>query len=371
MKLAFIHFYTLRLPRGIETLVISLANELSARGHDVSILTARTQGARTSVPVSPRVRLEQFPVFRFYEHRTIQPFYARDLLASDYDAVIVFFADFGEQILTRIHRRLRAKIAAYWCYSAEQAPHRFQSYRQCGLEEITSLFLADSRFVAESAGRFFGRPVDVVPVGTDSSFYRPDAGLRQKTRADLRFGDSDFVLLNMAALERAKGAHLVVQALPLVREQLPDVRYLVLGAGPEEASLRQQVEALGLQSCVRFLGTAADILPFYNAADCFVLLSEAEANSVAMHEAMSCGVPVVVSDTGGVPEVVDETCGRMVDRDSPEAIAGAVLELAADPPLRERLGAAARQKIVTHLSWASSARTIESLLQDVVGSAAP
>lgn len=371
MKIAFIHFYTLRLPRGIETLVISLANELSVRGHDVSILTARTHNARTSVSVSPKVHLKQFPVYRFCEHVTIQPFYARDLLASNYDAVIVFFADFGERVLARLRSRIQSRLAAYWCYSREQAPHRYESYRRGGLEEITSLFLADSHYVAESAARFFGRSVEVVPVGTDFERYRPDPDLRRIKRRELGLAEGEFALLNMAALERAKGAHLVLDALPLVRRRLPGVRYLVLGTGEQEDSLRRQAETLGLGGIVHFLGTSNNLAPFYNASDCFILLSAAEANSVAMHEAMSSGLPVIVSSTGGTPEVVDEACGRMVDRDSPEEIAGAILELASDHALRRRMGEAARRKIVAELSWASSAEKLEALLQQAVAGGCP
>src|SRR4051812_45568639 len=95
MKVAFMHFWTLRMRRGIETLVISLANELAEQGVDVSILTAR-QTQEPLVRPSKKVRLKQFPTSRYYEALTIIPFYAADLARNKYDIVVTFFSDFGE-----------------------------------------------------------------------------------------------------------------------------------------------------------------------------------------------------------------------------------------------------------------------------------
>ena len=94
------HFWTLRLRRGVETMVLSLANELAKQGHDVSLLTARQTQAPMVEP-SARVHLKQFPTFRYYEFVTIAPLYARDLARFRYDAVVVFFADFGEAAALR------------------------------------------------------------------------------------------------------------------------------------------------------------------------------------------------------------------------------------------------------------------------------
>jgi hypothetical protein len=85
--------------RGVETLVQSLANELAKRDLDVSVLTAQ-QTQTPLVPLSPQVRVKQFPTFRYYEFATIAPLYAFDLIRNRYDVVIVFFADFGEGRVT-------------------------------------------------------------------------------------------------------------------------------------------------------------------------------------------------------------------------------------------------------------------------------
>ncbi len=280
---------------------------------------------------------------------------------------IIFFADFGERALLRVKKKTKTRIVAYWCYDIAQVPHRYQSYRKSGLEAVTSLMLADSRYVAEGAAGYFGREVSVVPVGTDVDYYRPDEEVRKRKRRELGINDSDFVLLNMAALERAKGAHLVIDSLPEVVAHLPGLKYLIFGAGSELDNLQLQANRLGLQEHVRFLGTTSDLFPLYNASDCFILLSEAEANSVAQHEAMSCALPVIVSDTGGAPEVVDSSCGRLVDRGSSSDIAAAIVELGENMSLSRQLGDAARQKICASLTWKQSASKLESHLLGLLG----
>ena len=358
MNIAFLHFWTLRLPRGVETLTLSLANALAVQGQDVSILCAR----RTREPLiapHPQVRVHEFPTFRYFETTTIVPFYAWALVRGHYDAVITFFADFGEGRAFQLSAPFtRFQHVLYLTFPYESAPHRYQAYKQFGWDKRADLVLADAAYTARTGQEFFGRSVQVLPSGTDPARFNPDATKRSEGRAQFGLVADDLVILNVAALERRKGAWRVLEALPQVRAACPRVRYLVMGEGAERANLEQRAVELGVRDAIVFGGTTNDLTPVYNAADIFVLLSDAEAGSIALLEAMASGLSVIVSDTPGMREIVDDGCGRYVALDDTSALAQSVLALAKDVELRQTLGMNGRERIKREYSWATLAERL-------------
>jgi glycosyltransferase involved in cell wall biosynthesis len=193
--------------------------------------------------------------------------------------------------------------------------------------------------------------VPVVPIGTDPQRFRPLPEARAAARARWGYGPDEVVLLNVSALEARKGTRRALLALGRLRDRYPQLRYLILGRGDQEASLRALAHDLGLDDRVTFAGESPRLEEFYNLADVFVMLPDAEANSIACHEAMSCGLPVVVADRGGFCESVPPGAGLLVDPDCPEAIDGALAQLVESPGLRAQLGQAARANILAHHTW--------------------
>jgi len=364
MKIAFIHFYTFRLLRGIETLVLSLANELVVKGVDVAVLAAWPI-LRPLVPPDSKVRVYTFPTFRYYEAATIVPLYIANLLFHNYDIVNIFFADFGEGPAIRMTRRLKDyRLNLYLCYPYHSVPHRYHSLAHYGLGGLADRLIADSEFVADGARQFFNRTVDVVPVGTDPKRFRPDPALRTEMRARLGIAEDEVVLLNVSALEERKGTWRVIQALPEIRKHCPRVRYVILGDGSHKPALERMVHELGLVDCVLFAGTTPDLVPWYNLADIFVMLPDAEANSIACHEAMACGLPVVVANTGGFGEVVTGKAGRLVDIYNQDVIASTIVELAAMPERRRGMGLKGRYIIQERLSWERIAERLIAIFEE-------
>jgi glycosyltransferase involved in cell wall biosynthesis len=157
-----------------------------------------------------------------------------------------------------------------------------------------------------------------------------------------------------------KRADLVVEAVGLLRQHGVDASALLVGpfdAGTSEADLRALVARLGLDDVVTFTGDVPDVARRLREVDVFVLVSHAEGLPGALVEAMSCGVPAVVSRTGGMADVVERyACGVVVDP-SAAAVADAVGSLAADPGLRARMGENARDAVLDHFSTAVVART--------------
>lgn len=351
--------------RGIETMVASLANELVKRDVNVSILTARAT-QEPLVKLSPQVRVRAFPTFRFFEFKTMVPFYALDLIREHYDVVIVFFADFGEGRAWQIAQPLtRSKMILYLTFPYESAPHRYRAYQHWGWDKQAARVLADAEYTARRGEEFFKRPVNVLPSGTDPDLFKPNPDQRVRMRARFGFTDQEIVLLNVAALEKRKGAWRVVQALPEILARCPNVRYLVLGEGPDLHALLARARELGVHEKVIIAGTTADLAAHYNAADIFVMLPDSEAGSVACLEAMASGLPVVVSAEGGFAEVVNESNGRMVDIGDQLSIINMISQLARDESQRKMLGTAGRRLIVEKLSWSQIAERFLGVLETV------
>ena len=157
------------------------------------------------------------------------------------------------------------------------------------------------------------------------------------------------------------GVDVLVRALPGVMERVPDVEVVIVGDGPERRALERLAGDLGVGHRIRFLGARpnAEMPGLLSSADLAVIPSRMEATSVAALEAMACELPVAASDVGGLPEIVDGSVGGLAPPGDPDGLARLVAELLRRPDLRA-LGVAARERVVTH--W-SNARLAERHLE--------
>jgi glycosyltransferase involved in cell wall biosynthesis len=153
----------------------------------------------------------------------------------------------------------------------------------------------------------------------------------------------------VAGLRPLKNHSLLLQAFASVSRQLPDALLLLVGPpdrlNPDYAeSLRRLAQELGVESCVRFLGSRADVPDILRASDVFVLSSDYEGNPLSVLEAMAAGLPVVSTAVGGVPELVQHgATGLLVPAGDARALAEAMAQIGFDAPLRAAMGDIARQ----------------------------
>ena len=162
-----------------------------------------------------------------------------------------------------------------------------------------------------------GAKIQVVGNGVDTGKFFPE----ERAVARARFGiDAEAkVLITVGGLVERKGFHRVIECLPELLHEFPNLLYLIVGGPSKEgdwsARLQAQVKQLGLQQHVRFLGTVApeELRWPLSAADVFVLATSNEGWANVFLEAMACGLPVVTTDVGGNREVVaSDTLGSVV-----------------------------------------------------------
>jgi glycosyltransferase involved in cell wall biosynthesis len=136
-----------------------------------------------------------------------------------------------------------------------------------------------------------------------------------------------FTLLYVGRLAPPKDHATLLRAVALTRSQHPNVQLWMVGDGPLEPSLRKLSEELGLQECVTFFGEQAEVSPFMLAADLFVMSSLTEGLPVSLLEAMSVGLPAVVTDVGGMGEIARLSgAATLVNSADPESMAGALCD---------------------------------------------
>jgi len=114
---------------------------------------------------------------------------------------------------------------------------------------------------------------------------------------------SGFTFLHVGRMAPTKDHATLLRAFALTRTHHPDVQLWMVGDGPLESSLRELSGELGLSDCLTFFGEQADVSPFMLAADLFVISSVTEGLPVSLLEAMSVGLPAVVTDVGGMGEI--------------------------------------------------------------------
>jgi glycosyltransferase involved in cell wall biosynthesis len=145
----------------------------------------------------------------------------------------------------------------------------------------------------------------------------------------------------IARLDAIKGIDVLLRALP----SLPGVTAVIVGSGEEQRSLLALAAELGVAERVIFIGWSDRPRDHLGTFDLFVLPSRFEALPMSIIEAMLAGLPVVATDVGGVREaVVPGVTGSLVEPENPEALAGAISVLLADPQRRRQLGQAGRER---------------------------
>ena len=161
--------------------------------------------------------------------------------------------------------------------------------------------------------------------------------------------DNEFVALTVAYLIRDKGIDVAVRAL----DALPaDVVLWIVGDGPERTNLETLSRELHLGERVRFLGSQSNVVPFMQAADCFICPSIwKEGDGNVNFEAMACGLPDIASRVGGIPEFVEDgRIGLLFTVGNHRELAERVRCLRDDPDRRIQMGGKARSTVLERYS---------------------
>jgi colanic acid/amylovoran biosynthesis glycosyltransferase len=318
-------------PKLSETFIAQELVSLERRGIDVQILSLRRPTEVIQHKFIQRARLverteydadefrEALRLFRpqvLHAHFATEATAAARRLADDFDLPFTFTAHGYD-----IYRR---------------PPDDFAT-RAAVAAAVITVSQANARYISQA----FGVPYDhiqVIPCGVDTRRFSPNGNRAEPPH-----------IVCVARLVPVKNLALLLEACSTLRTRRSHFRCIIIGDGPCRAELTAMRQRLDLDNLVEFYGPAdqGDVIACWQRAAIGVLTSDREGMPVSLTEAAACGVPVVATAVGGVPELVEhEGTGLLVQPGDACSLANALERLLGDQELRKRMGRAARRRTV-------------------------
>jgi glycosyltransferase involved in cell wall biosynthesis len=346
-----IHDYYPRVG-GAQALLRAQAPLLKARGVDVTILTRRFPGTlasetldgisvrRLPIPAPKPLASLTFTLSGLSLLRHLRPdvIHANEFISPATTAMLAKRWLGGIPIIITPHR------------SGPLGDVQHLQNRRGGLARLNALCEQADAFVIisnEIGAELRGigvppRKLHFINNGVDTTrFAPPDPARKLALRQTLGIAPDVLTVIFTGRLVREKRLNNLLAVWPALRAAFPKAELVLLGAGDQESALRQMaVEG------VHFPGPQSDVVPYLQAADIFVLPSEAEGFSIAMLEAMSCGLAPIITNIGGATEVITEgQNGLLIAPDDLPALQNALTKLLQDASLRADIGLAARKRV--------------------------
>jgi glycosyltransferase involved in cell wall biosynthesis len=207
----------------------------------------------------------------------------------------------------------------------------------------------------------------VLRSGIDPALYAAPEGARADLRSAIGATEGSVVVGTIANFKPQKAPLDFVEAARLAFAKNPSLRFVFAGDGPMRPDVERAIDGAGLRGVVTLLGWRDDVPNVLAGMDIFLLSSLFEGLPRVVLQAMAASVPVVVTDTGGVTEVVtDGETGIVVPPGRPESAAAAIVTLAADESARARLAGAARERLGDEYDIDRMVARLESIYDELL-----
>jgi glycosyltransferase involved in cell wall biosynthesis len=337
-----VHVDTARTWRGGQNQVLLTVNGLRAAGHRTALvahphgeLRKRAAEGLELIPIGPQAELDLTAAWRLSRVlRRLRPeiVHAHDPHAVAMASLALSFA--GTEVAApliasrRVDFHLKGNSLSRWKY-------RQVSCFIAASEAIRRMLVTDGvpedRTVTVHEGIDVDHVAAAARVDLHGAFWLPHGAP---------------IVGNVAALVPHKGQRHLIDAARLVVQELPDVRFVILGEGELRGALERQVRDHSLEKHVRLPGFRTDVLGCMKAFDVFAMSSVSEGLGTALLDAMACGRAIVATDAGGIPEVVEDgVTGRIVPARDHHAMASATIALLRDERRRLAMGHAGLARV--------------------------
>jgi glycosyltransferase involved in cell wall biosynthesis len=276
----------------------------------------------------------------------------------------------GLPLLTTVHHPitndLRIALGSARSWQQRLMIRRWHSFLRMQKSVIKQLrhVVTVSECSRQDIARDFGlQPAGIALVhnGIDTDEFRPLPAVARKPRRLMATASADAPL---------KGLRYLLLAHASLLRRYPDLELLVVGRPQPGGKTERLIARLDIAGSIRFVSgiSTAEMVHYYAEASIAVVPSVYEGFGLPAGEAMACGVPVVATDGGALPEVVGDA-GVIVPARDAEALARAVAALLEDPPRRALLAAAGRRRILEYFSWRVCAQHMEACYRKVIADA--
>jgi glycosyltransferase involved in cell wall biosynthesis len=190
---------------------------------------------------------------------------------------------------------------------------------------------------------------------------------RHECRAAFHLAPGERLIGTVGRMSPVKNHRLLIEAFARVREQLPDTNLAIIGEGELRQKLADYAADLGVSEYVSLVKESRMIDYFYGALDVFVLSSDSEGMPLTLLEALASGIPVVATEVGGIPEVVESgTTGYLVPKGSAEFLAKRIIELLQDPAKAQSMALAGRAHVREKFPAEKMVEGIERIYDEIL-----
>ena len=364
MKLLFLNYEYPPLGGGAGRAMQSIAAQLSAMGHEVNIITSHISFSFKNI-IEKGINIYFVPSLRKGIHdcglrgALTYLFFAyfkliNLLRSNDYDVIHYFFSlpTAFLSILPGRHRKLPYIVSL----RGSDVPN-YDIYNS-RLELLHKIYLPVTKHIWRKAKSVIAvtnslkqtalltnpkQTINVIPNGIDTNIFSPNS---DNTRDDEKFR-----LITVSRLIKRKGIQDVLKALSEIGDSCISLN--IIGEGNYENKLKNLCKKLGLDDSVNFIGFCPrnDIPSYFWKSDAFILLSLAEAFGNVIAEAMACGLPIIGADKGGIPDLVNEENGILVEPENISQIKSAIITMKNDKEMRIKMGKINAEKIAEKYNW--------------------
>lgn len=210
---------------------------------------------------------------------------------------------------------------------------------------LATRFIAVSSLDAERMVSVEHVPAEKVVMIPNAYVPRPGS-VGGDLRQELEIADDTPLVAAVSLLRPQKALSVLLDAFPRVLEAVPDAHLIIAGEGPCRGELEQQTRELGLTDKVHFLGRRRDVDAILSAADVAAMSSDFEGTPLVTYECMANRTPLVATAVGGLLDIIEDgRTGMLVAPRDPSALAAALINLLTDPVRRERIAAAAAERL--------------------------
>ncbi|MCZ6702661.1 MAG: glycosyltransferase [Ignavibacteria bacterium] len=224
--------------------------------------------------------------------------------------------------------------------------------------------LATSYYLAKETNKYTNKKIFITPFGIDTDKFKPEI-------VDTVFKKDEIVIGTVKSMERKYGIEYLIKSFSILKRNYPDksLKLLLVGGGSLENKFKQMIDELGISDSSMITGQIPfnKVADYHNQLSIAVYVSKIESFGVSILESSACQKPVVVSDVGGLPEVVEnDVTGFIVKANDIEATTEAIERLILDEELREKFGNAGRVRVKDKFNWQKNVNYIINIYNQTV-----
>jgi N-acetyl-alpha-D-glucosaminyl L-malate synthase BshA len=264
-------------------------------------------------------------------------------------------------------RILKVKKIIHTAHGKSVKPNKLKKLRESLFHKFISAFLTNYISVSKDLAKYAAKnwclnkkKIKTIYNGIDTNTYKK-IKVDKSFLYNLGIKKDDILIGIVAGLRPVKSHETLIKSMQLIKKQVPNSKLLIIGDGPEKNRLINLTDKLNLKKDILFLGNRKDIVKLLNCLDVSVLPSLSECLSIALLESMSCQLPVIATDVGGNPELINKD--YLVKPKDYKNLAIKTVKLLKDKDLRENIGKQNRKRVLNHFNIQNMIKNYKKVYQ--------